>query len=364
VRSTPVASPLASPLAGPPARPLARFLVSLSMVPLVLGGLSACGSTSSNESVVAGSFGATSADQLEAELKTLVAIPSFVTGWEQAIGSPPKKGAGFTAELVAFVLQQRMFNAAIDAETKGRKLVPLPVTEEMTSQLEQATPGGKETLDAYPPAYREEQLRNQQNIAALLKSVAGDPKKYFEANPEAFAETCLSHILVDKEPEATAAVKRLAAGEAFEKVATELSKDPGSGAQGGSLGCVNDLAQFVPEFAAAAKTAEINKVTAPVKTQFGYHLLKVTKRGKASFDDEATKAKATEAAQQAGIEGLRVTLRKRIVDAKLVVNPKFAKLEMGDETAFPQIVSRAEPAVPSLPEGPQPEGPQPEVPQQ
>ena len=86
-----------------------------------------------------------------------------------------------------------------------------------------------------------------------------------------------SHILVETEDQAKDIEKRLKAGEDFAKLATELSKDPGSGKQGGDLGFFTKE-RMVPEFSTAAFALAIGEVSAPVKSQFGYHVIKLTEK--------------------------------------------------------------------------------------
>jgi peptidyl-prolyl cis-trans isomerase C len=74
--------------------------------------------------------------------------------------------------------------------------------------------------------------------------------------------------------------QRLQAGEDFAALAQEYSKCP-SGQRGGDLGTFMK-GQMVPEFEQAALTQEIGVVGAPVKTQFGYHLILVTERDEAA----------------------------------------------------------------------------------
>ncbi len=83
------------------------------------------------------------------------------------------------------------------------------------------------------------------------------------------------HILVKGEAEAKAIIAQLNKKVAFDKLAREKSKDPGSAKEGGDLGWAMP-ANFVPEFAkalAALKKGETTKE--PVKTQFGYHIIRV-----------------------------------------------------------------------------------------
>ena len=82
-----------------------------------------------------------------------------------------------------------------------------------------------------------------------------------------------SHILVKTEKEAKDLMARLGAGEKFEDIAKRFSKCP-SGKQGGSLGWFGK-GQMVKEFDEAAFKGEKGKVVGPVKTQFGYHIIKI-----------------------------------------------------------------------------------------
>lgn len=96
-----------------------------------------------------------------------------------------------------------------------------------------------------------------------------------EMKPE--QEVHASHILVEGEDEAKAVAERLKKGEDFAAIAKEVSKDPGSGAQGGDLGFFAQD-QMVPEFADVAFKLEPGKVSDPVKSQFGWHIIKVIEK--------------------------------------------------------------------------------------
>lgn len=86
---------------------------------------------------------------------------------------------------------------------------------------------------------------------------------------------CVSHILVATLDEANALKAELDGGADFATLAQENSTDPGSGAAGGVLGCESPDS-WVPEFSAAMLAAEVGKVTEPVESQFGFHLILVT----------------------------------------------------------------------------------------
>lgn len=84
------------------------------------------------------------------------------------------------------------------------------------------------------------------------------------------------HILVQSEQECIELKKSIEAGRDFAEVAKEKSLCP-SGARGGDLGTFRP-GQMVPEFDKVVFNEEVNKVHGPVKTQFGYHLVEVTRR--------------------------------------------------------------------------------------
>lgn len=84
-----------------------------------------------------------------------------------------------------------------------------------------------------------------------------------------------SHILVESEDRAKAIIAEVKAGKKFEDIAKKESKDPGSGAQGGDLGWASP-ANYVPEFTEAMVKLQKGGLTAaPVKSQFGWHVIRV-----------------------------------------------------------------------------------------
>ncbi len=84
------------------------------------------------------------------------------------------------------------------------------------------------------------------------------------------------HILVDTKQECIELKKRITSGEDFSELAKQYSNCP-SKMQGGALGSFG-RGQMVKEFDEVVFSADINTIQGPVKTQFGYHLVEVTKR--------------------------------------------------------------------------------------
>lgn len=105
-------------------------------------------------------------------------------------------------------------------------------------------------------------------------------KRYEETKPEIKA----SHVLVADEKTAQEVKKKLDGGAKFEEIAKEYSTDPGSKDKGGDLGFFG-AGKMDPAFEEAAYALDVNKISEPVKSQFGYHIIKVTeKKEKESFD--------------------------------------------------------------------------------
>ncbi len=116
------------------------------------------------------------------------------------------------------------------------------------------------------------------------------------------------HILVKTEEEAKKISETLKKGGDFEKIAREQSTDKGSGAQGGDLGWFTKD-KMVAEFADAAFALKKGEVSAPVKSGFGWHIIKLEDRRAvkpASFEEskEELRAEATEKAVEAYVTSL------------------------------------------------------------
>ena len=97
-------------------------------------------------------------------------------------------------------------------------------------------------------------------------------QKYYD---QASTELNARHILVEDEALAKELVKKLKAGEDFAKLAKENSIDTGSGEKGGDLGWFT-VGAMVPEFNDAAYALEIDEISEPVQSEFGYHIIQVT----------------------------------------------------------------------------------------
>ncbi|TNC46419.1 peptidylprolyl isomerase [Rubellimicrobium rubrum] len=127
-----------------------------------------------------------------------------------------------------------------------------------------------------------------------------------------------SHILVASEEEATAAVDRINAGEAFEDVAKEVSTDTGSGSQGGELGWFGP-GMMVPEFEQGVSGLQPGQLSAPVQSQFGWHIIRLNE---------------TRPQEAPALEDVRAELEAQIQQE--AIQARLSELEAAGQVTKPQ----------------------------
>ncbi len=120
------------------------------------------------------------------------------------------------------------------------------------------------------------------------------------------------HILVETEDQANKILADLKKGAKFEDIAKKQSKDPGSGANGGDLDWASP-ASFVPEFSEAmVKLGKGETTAAPVKSQFGYHIIRVDDIRQAQFPKfEEVKPQIIQQLQQQSLQKYQEELRAK-----------------------------------------------------
>jgi peptidyl-prolyl cis-trans isomerase C len=146
-----------------------------------------------------------------------------------------------------------------------------------------------------------------------MKKVYEEAAKQIEGEQEVHAR----HILVESEDEAKAIAADLKKGADFAELAKKKSKDPGA-SDGGDLGFFTKD-QMVPEFSTVAFALEPGKISDPVKSQFGWHIIKVEeKRSRKAPDFEQVKSQietyVTRKAQADYVAKLRETAKVERMD--------------------------------------------------
>jgi len=129
-----------------------------------------------------------------------------------------------------------------------------------------------------------EQAQLRKLLSSQISITDEDIKNYYDQNKASFSteeQVRASHILVETKEEADAIVKQLKEGADFAALAKEKSLDTGSAANGGDLDFFGKGA-MVPEFEEAAFALKVGDVSEPVKSDYGYHIIKVTDHVEAS----------------------------------------------------------------------------------
>lgn len=224
----------------------------------------------------------------------------------------------------------------------------------------------RDGLDQQPMMQRQLEL-NKENVLAqaefqeMLKNAKVDDaavKKYYDDHKSEYETTKASHILIKARPATAPATpaaapaasgkkeltdeealakareirKKLVAGENFATLAKAESEDPGSKDKGGDLGFFH-RGQMVPQFDQVAFTLPVGQLSEPVKTPYGYHLIKV----------EAREAKP--------LEEVRADIEKRLrpeMARKNIEDMRQGGTVTVDETFFGPVASAA-PMAPSRP---------------
>ena len=172
-----------------------------------------------------------------------------------------RSGRPITPDVEAQIKEEVIAREIFMQEAQKRGL---DATEEYKSQIELA----RQTI-----LIRELFAEFQKTSAVTDADVQAEYDKFVAANGG--KEYRARHILVEKEDEAKALIADIKKGGKFEDLAKKASKDPGSGANGGDLDWA-PAASYVPEFSNAMVKLEKGQMTdAPVKSQFGFHVIRV-----------------------------------------------------------------------------------------
>lgn len=126
-------------------------------------------------------------------------------------------------------------------------------------------------------------LRVQKLVEPYIDISDEDVEEYFEANKELLAvseQVRARHILLETEEEADEIYEKAMAGEDFSKLAREFSTDGGSSLDGGDLGRFG-RGRMVAEFDEAVFSMEVDEISKPVKSEFGFHIIKLDEKTEA-----------------------------------------------------------------------------------
>ncbi|TFZ08196.1 peptidylprolyl isomerase [Ramlibacter humi] len=233
------------------------------------------------------------------------------------------------AQNVAVVNGKPVPKARVDALAAQLAKTGRPITPEVTDQLKDEViarevfmqEAQKRGLDATDDYKNQMELARQ---ALLIRELFADYQKKnpvtdeeIKAEYDKFVaanggkEYKARHILVADEAQAKKIIADLKKGAKFEDIAKKQSKDPGSGANGGDLDWAN-AASYVPEFSQAMIKLNKGQTTPePVKTQFGYHIIRLDDVREAQLPKlEEVKPQVAQSLQQQKLAKFQEDLRK------------------------------------------------------
>ncbi|MDM0023753.1 foldase protein PrsA [Variovorax saccharolyticus] len=234
------------------------------------------------------------------------------------------------AQNAAIVNGKAVPKARMDVLAQQLAAAGRPVTPEMQGQLREEVitreifmqEAQKQGLDATDDYKNQLELARQAILIRQLfesfrktnpvtdAEVQAEYDKFVAANSG--KEFKARHILVETEDQANKILADLKKGAKFEDIAKKQSKDPGSGANGGDLDWASP-ASFVPEFSEAMIKLKKGETTAaPVKSQFGYHIIRVDDIRQAQLPKlEEVKPQVTQQLQQQRLQKFQEDLRAK-----------------------------------------------------
>lgn len=227
-----------------------KWLLAMTLTVSVVA-LSACGNSTSSEVVVDTSAGEITKDELYNAMKS-VAGEAVLTNliYDKVLSAK-------------YEVTDEEVNAKIDE-----------LKEQLGSNFEVALQSyGYKSENDLKQVYRIGLLQERAAVATLEATDEEIQKAYDEYEPRLKGR----HILVETEEEAKEIIDSLKNGADFAELAKEKSTDTASGANGGELGWFGK-GEMVSEFEEAAYALDLNTISEPVKSSYGYHIIEITEK--------------------------------------------------------------------------------------
>jgi peptidyl-prolyl cis-trans isomerase C len=248
---------------------------------------------------------------LSAALVALLAVPALAQNLAVVNGKPvpssrvnalkqqvEASGRPVTPEVLAQIKEELIAREVFMQEAKKRGL---DASDEYKTQIELA----RQTI-LIRQLFADFQKKNPVTDA----DIKGEYDKFVAANGG--KEYRARHILVEKEDEALVLIAQIKKGGSFEDLAKKASKDPGSGANGGDLDWAA-AGSYVPEFSGAMVKLDKGQMTdTPVKSQFGFHIIRVDDVREAQLPKlEEVKPQIAQQLQQQKLSSFQDNLRAK-----------------------------------------------------
>lgn len=197
-------------------------------------------------------------------------------------------GNTFEEELRQIVLNNLITEEVIFQNAEKEKITVKDEEVNEAINIFKVTVGGEEKLKEFLEKNNmtEDFMRKRMEMEMVIEKYRNnffdsiisseDVKKQYDENKDSYISIRASHILVETEEEAKDILKQIKEGKNFDDL-TNLSTEPGAEARKGDLGYFT-RAKMVPEFANAAFELKSGEISDVVKTEFGYHIIKLTDR--------------------------------------------------------------------------------------
>lgn len=247
------------------------------------------------------------------------------------------------------------------AEDRDIEVTDDEIAEQRAQLVEQA--GGEEALqqvideanvsDAEIEANLRDQVVQNEITAQLAEDVSNDDvQAAYDEDPQGqYGEKIeVRHILTEKRAEAQDAIDRIASGEEFGEVASEVSIDTASAQNGGDLGPVAKGAT-VPEFEEAAFAADEGEIVGPIKSDFGFHVIEVTGQVPAQEFADVESQIRTELESASGGQAFNDYITEFVASLDIQVDEQFGRWDAPTIAVVP--ANQGSPSeLPSLPPAP------------
>jgi len=249
-----------------------------------------------------------------------------------------------TSEQSSNLLTQTIIALLISDDMKRLGLTVDEATVEanrvaIENDLEQRAEGGEatEAISKSFIAYAARVQAQQDVLIARITDTANpwytdaDVRNYYDfVKDTKYVNYCTHHILVDAEADANEILGLLKNGGDFAQLAKDRSTDTSSGGQGGDLGC-NQKGSFVPEFEDAVFDAHTGDLLGPIKSEYGYHIIRVDKEFGLQPFDTLRESIATTLGNQDG------WLSWKVYSSKIDVNKKYGSWSNDTTSVTPPV---------------------------
>jgi foldase protein PrsA len=238
---------------------------------------------------------------------------------------------------LTFVIQDKL----VSHEVEQRRVQVIPAHTEAAKAQMATQFGTEEAVAAFPEWFQERLIERNSRAVALQAALGGvdlsedSLRKYYDEHKADFSLNCVSHILVRSKAEADSTLARLKGGEDFAAVAKAVSLDKGTVPNGGDLDC-SPKGAFVPEFDQAASELEVGKLSDPVQTQYGFHILRVRERKETSFEESQDQIRTLLNAQSQ--TAYRQFLRQSLSSIRVTIDKRYGTFEPPAPGQVPVVV--------------------------